>query len=148
MRRDRSLYADVSWLAVIGFTAGAFGIVLAFLIKGLATDPSHPTPGEWLQSAANILGAAISGGVAAFVALWILKREEKVTRELAKDRVEAFTRNLNGIAKHDLEIMKAIGHGLSMAPHEEIFRAQGKCCSPLISGHGLPGFAIRDELAR
>jgi hypothetical protein len=22
------------------------------------------------------------------------------------------------------------------------------CCSPLISGHGLPGFAIRDELAR
>jgi hypothetical protein len=45
---------------------------------------------------------------------------------LAKARVEAFTRNLNNVARHDLEIMKAIGHALSMEPHDEMFRAQGK----------------------
>lgn len=94
MKRDRSLYADVSWLVAIALTAGALGIVLAFLIKGLASDPGHPTPGEWLQSAANILGAAISGGVAAFVALWILSREQ---REREKARRAILTSTINAI---------------------------------------------------
>lgn len=39
------------------------------------------------------------------------------------------------------------GYSYDVLPNLYIDTAIQGCCSPLISGHGLPGFAIRDELA-
>jgi hypothetical protein len=119
----------LNWARTLLFVGGLIVVgPLCYILwfGAVALVDGKPSVDAWLQSAANIFGAVLSGGVAAFVALWILKREERVMRELAKARVEAFTRNLNNVARHDLEIMKAIGHALSMEPHDEMFRAQGK----------------------
>ncbi len=46
-----------------------------------------------------------------------------------------------------LECNKTYAANIGIHPLEADIAKLTECCSPLISGHGLPGFANRDELA-
>jgi hypothetical protein len=83
MKNWRSILVNAFLLGILAVTATALGLALAFVIEGLTGDSKRPNPGEWLQAAANIIGAAISGGVAAVVAIRILRSEQRA-KEVAE----------------------------------------------------------------
>jgi hypothetical protein len=139
----------LAWLGAVNLISGGF------------------SKDAWLQSVANIFGSALSGGVAAAVAIWILHREqrERDKVELATWRntlsavagwVEAFTETIEretvAIAEHfatnDQKIIVPIIKALKVVRFPEVLRYQIANLHPNLFGEIVKTDAIIERFVQ
>lgn len=105
MKKDRSLYTEFTWLIVISIGAVALGVVLAFVIKALATSSTHPSPGEWLQAATSMIGGAVGAAGAFFAAKWAFEIESKTRSASERAAALALLSDYSEIGLRDLRLL-------------------------------------------
>lgn len=134
-----------TWVRTLLFVGGLIVVgPLCYLLwfGAVALVDGKPSTDAWLQSAANIVGAALSGGVAAFVAIMILNREQN-SRDLEKLRDAS--KNLDAIRRWIREVSVAVV-AITEQAHEGFVEKTPKLKAALISTRVVEKTTMQPEM--